>query len=105
MSKPAAGPHEAHGVVRLTGIHFVVGKSASLDNIVSFRWRDTSSDVHGQSAQDRLALFIERGGRIVVEADGELLEVAVSSTRHPFTAGRTPSTDPILALPQYHGHP
>jgi hypothetical protein len=105
MASNEIQPHQALGHIVLLGVHIPAPLTPSLDNIMSMRWRDADSDGHGQSSHVRLALYVERGGTIVIEDDGELQAVEVDEEgRFLRTKGSDePEQDPILRLPRYIG--
>ena len=103
MTSDQMAPHEAQGALILTAVHFGGDAVGGLDSIMSLRWRDSKSAGHGQSSHVRLALYLERGGAIFVEGDGETLSVEVAAdARFLHTQGpHEEAADPILRLPTY----
>lgn len=101
MSSYGTRVHEASGRIVLTQIH--LGREADgLESITAMRWRDESGQT-GQDSPVRLALHIERGGKLFVETEGSLASIGIESeNRFLSTNGcEDSSVDPIMQLPTY----
>ncbi len=93
--------HDARGRIILTATHR--GREADgIEGITAMRWRDESGE-SGQDSHVRLALHLERGGKIFVEHGDEILPVEVEpDDRFLRTRGMEDQwADPILHLPTY----
>jgi hypothetical protein len=103
MTDDRADLHAATGRIFLTAIH-IGQKRQGLAAVTALRWQDETGRL-GQSSHARLAQYIDAGGKVCVQHEGEVFKVAVEpKNRFLYTANVDRAEDPILNLQHFVGH-